>query len=288
MRELLTPKQVARSIGVSEASLKRWCDKGNLPSIRTAGGHRRLPVNGVVQFLRQTGYPVVRPEVLGLPATTGRGKETIERARSRMRSALEAGDQQRAAQLVFDLYLAGHTACDICDQVIALAFQDIGTRWQHGEIEVYEERRGCEACMRVLHQLQGLLLSVPDSAPYAIGATLEGDPYTIPTLMVEIALREAGWRAESYGVGHPADTLCAAIRAVRPRLFWLSVSTIASVPDFLAGYSKLYDTAAECAVPVVVGGRALTENIRRAIQYSAYGDTLKHLTSFARTLNQSS
>ena len=286
MAELLTPKQVARSIGVSEASLKRWCDKGKLPSIRTAGGHRRLPVNGVVQFLRQTGYPVVRPEVLGLPSTTGRGKETIERTRPRMRSALEAGDEQQAGQLVFDLYLAGHTACDICDQVIAPAFQDIGTRWQHGEIEVYEERRGCEACMRVLYQLRRLLPSVPDSAPHAIGATLEGDPYTIPTLMVEIALREAGWRAESYGVGHPSSTLCAAIRAVQPRLFWLSVSAITSVSDFLAGYSRLYDTAADCAVPVAVGGRALTEEIRRLIQFSAYGDTLKHLISFARTLNQ--
>jgi MerR family transcriptional regulator, light-induced transcriptional regulator len=286
MKDLLTPKQVARSIGVSEASLKRWCDKGTVPSIRTAGGHRRLPLNGVMQFLRQTGYPIVRPEVLGLPATTGRGKETVERARSQMRSALEAGDEPQVAQLVFDLYLAGHAACNICDQMIAPAFHDIGARWQHGEIEVYEERRGCEVCMRVLYQLRRLLPSISDSAPQAIGGTLEGDPYTIPTLMVEIALREAGWLAESYGIGHPFSTLCAAICAIRPRLFWLSVSTIPSIPDFLAGYAKLYETAVECSVPVVVGGRALTEEIRRAIQYAAYGDTLRHLISFARTLNQ--
>ncbi|HOW18813.1 MAG TPA: helix-turn-helix domain-containing protein, partial [Phycisphaerae bacterium] len=122
MRDLLTPRQVARSIGVSEASLKRWCDKGAIPSIRTAGGHRRLPISGVVQFLRRTGYPVVQPEVLGLPSTTGRGKETIERARLQMRLALETGDEQQVARLVFDLYLAGHSACDVCDQVIAPAF----------------------------------------------------------------------------------------------------------------------------------------------------------------------
>ncbi|HRY70967.1 MAG TPA: helix-turn-helix domain-containing protein [Phycisphaerae bacterium] len=285
MKDLLTPKQVARCIGVSEASLKRWCDKGTVPSFRTAGGHRRLPLNGVMQFLRQTGYPIVRPEILGLPATTGRGKETIERARSQMRSALETGDEPQVARMVFDLYLARHAASDICDQVIAPAFLDIGARWQHGEIEVYEERRGCEVCMRVLYQLRRLLPSLSDSAPQAIGGTLESDPYTIPTLMVEIALREAGWRADSYGIGLPFPTLCAAIRAVRPRLFWLSVSTIASTPDFLPAYSKLYDTAVECGVPVVVGGRALTEEIRRAIQYSAHGDTLRHLISFAQTMN---
>jgi excisionase family DNA binding protein len=286
MKDLLTPKQVAQAIGVSEASLKRWCDKGTVPSLRTAGGHRRLPINGVMQFLRQTGYPIVRPEVLGLPATTGRGKDTLERAREQMRPALEAGDEQRVARIVFDQYLAGHSACDLCDQVIAPAFQDIGGRWEHGQIQVYEERRGCEVCMRVLYQLRRLLPSVPDSAPHAIGAAPEGDPYTMPTLMAEIVLREAGWRADSYGIGHPFSTLCAAIRSVRPRLFWLSVSAIPSVPDFLAGYSTLYEMAVECGVAVVVGGRALTEEIRRSIQYAAHGDTLRHLISFARTLNQ--
>ncbi len=286
MRELLTPKQVARSIGVSEASLKRWCDKGTVPSIRTAGGHRRLPINGVMQFIRQTGHPIVRPEVLGLPSTTGQGQATLERTRAQLRPALEAGDEQQVGRLVFDLYLAGHTACGVCDQVIAPALHDIGARWAHGAIEVYEERRGCEICTRLLYQLEKLLPSVPDSAPRAIGAAIEGDPYTMPTLMAEIALREAGWRADSYGVGLPFATLGAAIRELRPGLFWLSVSTISSVPDFLAGYSNLYETAIECGVPVVVGGRALTEEIRKAIQYSAYGDMLRHMVSFARTLNR--
>lgn len=286
MKELLTPKQVARSIGVSEASLKRWCDKGTVPSIRTAGGHRRLPINGVMQFIRQTGHPIVRPEVLGLPSTTGHGPATLERARVQLRPALEAGDEQQVGRLVFDQYLAGHTACDVCDQVIAPALHDIGARWAHGTLEVYEERRGCEICARVLYQLEKLLPSVPDSAPRAIGAAIEGDPYTMPTLMAEIALREAGWKADSYGVGLPFATLGAAICDVRPGLFWLSVSTIGSVPDFLAGYSILYETALECGVPVVVGGRALTVEIRKAIQYSAYGDTLRHMVSFARTLNR--
>ena len=49
--QLLSPKQVARALGVSESSLKRWCDKGLIPTERTAGGHRRLPLAGVLDFL---------------------------------------------------------------------------------------------------------------------------------------------------------------------------------------------------------------------------------------------
>ena len=71
--EQLTPKQVARAIGVSEASLKRWCDKGLIEMVRTVGGHRRLPLSSVLQFLRSSGHQLVRPEILGLPPTTGTG-----------------------------------------------------------------------------------------------------------------------------------------------------------------------------------------------------------------------
>lgn len=285
MKELLSPKQVARAIGVSEASLKRWCDAGKLPSIRTAGGHRRLPISGVVQFLRQTGQPVVRPEVLGLPASVGSGQETIDRARAQMRPGLEAGDAQQAKRILIDLYLAGHSVCRICDEVVAPAFHDIGQRWQHGELEVYEERRGCEVCVRALYALRDVLPSISEAAPLAIGATAEGDPYTIPTLMAELTLREAGWRADSYGVGHPFATLAAAIRRVRPRLFWLSVSTIAAPEPFLSGYAQLFDAALACETAVVVGGRALTVEVRRGMQYAAFGDTLSHLVTFARTIN---
>lgn len=67
---VLSPKQVARAIGVSEASLKRWCDKGKLTLTKTAGGHRRLHVSSVLRFLKDSGRELVRPEILGLPPST--------------------------------------------------------------------------------------------------------------------------------------------------------------------------------------------------------------------------
>jgi methanogenic corrinoid protein MtbC1 len=287
MRDLLSPKQVARAIGVSEASLKRWCDKGVLPVRRTAGGHRRLPISGVIQFLRRTGHPLVRPEILGLPSASGAGEVTFERSRGRLGQALEGGDEEQCRRIVFDLYLAGCNVCGICDQVVAPAFHDLGARWQHGDIEVYQERRGCEICMRILAELRLMLRPVAEAAPYAAGGTLGADPYTLPSMMVELCLRETGWRAESYGVGIPAGTLCAAIREREPRLFWLSVSTMDSPAEFHKEYRALYETAATCGTALVVGGRALTEEIRREMTYSAYCDNLRHLVAFADSLRAS-
>jgi methanogenic corrinoid protein MtbC1 len=208
----------------------------------------------------------------------------LDRARQDIITALEAGDEARLRGLVFSLYLGGHTAVDICDLLLAPAFQELGARWQHGALEVYEERRGCEICLRVLYQLRQSLPTIPAEAPRAIGATLEGDPYMLPTAMVAIALREAGWNAESYGCWHPPETLEAAVREERPRLLWISVSTLDDGEAFVARYTSLYHSAVASGVAVAVGGRALTEHLRRRIEYSAYGDCLRHLVAFVATL----
>jgi hypothetical protein len=108
-----------------------------LATVRTAGGHRRLQLDSVVQFLRKSGQQLVRPELLGLPSSTGRGETIVSRASEQLRLALEAGDEEQARRTVFDLYLAGHGACEICDRVIAKAFHAIGHRWECGELAVY-------------------------------------------------------------------------------------------------------------------------------------------------------
>jgi len=284
MRSHVTPKQVAQAIGVSESSVKRWSDQGLIPAERTAGGHRRLPVQGVLQFLRSSGHPLVRPEILSLPPTALGREATLEQTQDELMAALEEGDEDRFRAAGFNLFLAGYPAVEICDQVVAPAFRRLGDRWQHGEIEIYQERRGSEICLKFLHELRVSLPSPAAEAPLAIGGTLEGDHYALPTTMAELVLREAGWSAQSYGTGHPAETLRIALRDRKPRLFWLSVSWIPSEDDFVARFQKLYDTAAECGTAVAVGGRALTESIRRRITYSTFCDNMGHLVVFASAL----
>ncbi len=284
MKELMTPKQVALALGVSEASLKRWCDKGVIPAIRTAGGHRRLPINGVMQFIRHTGQRLVRPEVLGLPPSMGQTKEAWDRARELLRAALEAGDEEQCRRLIMNLFLEGRKVHAICDYVIAPAFHEIGDRWRYGEVEIFQERRGVEIISRLMHELRLILPPPPEAAPMAIGATLGKDPYSLPISMAEVTLIEAGWIARSYGPGHPATTLVAAISDVRPRLFWLSASVIESVPEFIEECRWLYETSIDCGSAFVVGGRALLPEIRQKIKYSSFCDTMGHLWGLAMAL----
>src|SRR6202161_4823902 len=52
--ELLSPRDAARSLGISYPTLKQWIYKKKLHSIRTAGGHHRIPASEIERFLPRT------------------------------------------------------------------------------------------------------------------------------------------------------------------------------------------------------------------------------------------
>ncbi|MEK6247422.1 MAG: DNA-binding protein, partial [Planctomycetales bacterium] len=173
----------------------------------------------------------------------------------------------------------------ICDLVMAQSMEVIGDRWECGEAEVYQERRGCEILLRVIHELRMLVPPPPIDAPLGIGGAVAGDQYNLATSMAELVLRDAKWNAVSLGDNLPFLTLAAAIKQHRPRLFWISVSHLTNEAAFLSQYSELFDEFG-LDVAFVVGGRALHESLRQAMKYSAFCDNMQHLESFAQTLRK--
>lgn len=279
-----SPKQVARAIGVSEASIKRWCDKGILAFNKTAGGHRRIPLYVVLDFVQENDYPLPEPEVLGLPAAVGAGTRTVAQACQLYQQALQAGDESQCLQLALDMRLAGCDMAVIGDQVIAPAFHALGKLWEHGEAEVYQERRGVEITRHVLLRLKDALAPPENSAPSAIGATLINDPYSLPGQLGELTLIELGWQARFLGSELPAETVARAVLDLQPRVLFLSVSNVGNTATFIHEYQKLYTICSQQKCAVVVGGVALVEELRQKIQYASYGDNLQHLQAFAQSL----
>lgn len=229
---------------------------------------------------------MVRPEILRLPPTTATGRTVVNRAVRDLVDALLCGDDPRVQRIVFDLHMARCPVADICDNVVAPAFAAIGAQWSQGQIEIYQERRACELCNCVLRRLGGVLAAPSDLAPLAVGGTPEGDPYTLPTCMVALGLRDAGWRAESFGSNLPIDTLIAAIRTLRPKLLWLSVSTLGRADRFLDHYARLHEAARLADVTIAIGGRRLDSNLRAHMRYGIHCETVGDLVKFSGSLNE--
>lgn len=75
MEEFLTPAEAARLAGVSYPTLKQWIYKGKIRSVKTAGGHHRIPRE---EIERLTGDDASRQarrgKPVGLDAISGRNK----------------------------------------------------------------------------------------------------------------------------------------------------------------------------------------------------------------------
>lgn len=285
MQKSASPKQVARAIGVGESTLKRWCDRGLIPMTKTVGGHRRIELDAVVRFLRETGREFVDPAVLGLPVSAGRTDWTLHRASERLVQALVNGEATVVRQAAFDLLLAGHNLTAIFDEAMAPAFHTIGERWSCGDVAVYQERRACEICMQCLHELRNSTPQPGSESPLAIGATTAADNYTIAVSMAELVLRSVGWQSRVLGTNLPFETLVQAVQDSRPRLVWLSVSHIAEEEPFILGLNELFAIAHSCDAVLAVGGQAFDPELRNRTQFNVYCESFRDLEMFARSLH---
>jgi molybdopterin-binding protein len=54
MANLLRPREAALRLGVSYPTIKQWILKKKLKTVKTSGGHHRIPVSELDQFLGST------------------------------------------------------------------------------------------------------------------------------------------------------------------------------------------------------------------------------------------
>jgi molybdopterin-binding protein len=57
---LYTPREAAQVLGISYPTLKQWIYKGKIDTIKTAGGHHRVPEREVDKFL---SYAIQKGEI---------------------------------------------------------------------------------------------------------------------------------------------------------------------------------------------------------------------------------
>jgi len=278
----VSPKMLAQVAGVSESSIKRWCDQGDIKMEKTNGGHRRITLPSATEFLRRMGQASSR-HLLELPIRNLNVSSSITDTSQRFFDAIVSGDEEVCRRIIFHLHQNGEQASRIFDEIIAPAFRCIGTGWECHEVEIYQERRACGISLHIIDEWRQRIPAASEKAPLAIGGSVETDPYSLPTAMVETVLRQLGWRSRSLGSRLPFQTLIAAINDLKPDLFWLSVSHLEDQQRFLEEFRDFYQSIGE-TVPVMVGGRALTDRMRQKMQYSCFCDNLQHLETFVGTL----
>ncbi len=283
-----SPKQVASALGVSESSVKRWCDAGKIRTSKTLGGHRKISLDALQQFLTENGQSLPNPEVLGLPAwppakPSIRGKDS--EIHQLFRDALARGDENSCVELTKQHRKSEISPAEVLVDLLTDAMEGIGEAWKIDDLAIYQERRACEIGFRLISNCRTEMRPPPPTAPVAIGGSVVGDGYQMPSMLVELLLREAGWNATNVGNNLPADSFIKALSEYNPDLAWLSVSAVKEDGEFIAQQNKIASALGE-NVPLIVGGRALTDQLRPRLMYTAYCDNLFQLSGLAAAIRR--
>ncbi len=255
MRSIVSPRELAEAIGVSESSVKRWVDHGDIEAMRTAGGHRRISLQEAGRYLRERSIPLVRPDVLGLSdlAAFGEGESEVGDTAARFFDYLRRGAEPEARGLVLSQYLEGLSVAEIIDGPLCAAMTRIGELWTHEPSGIFWEHRATQIAMQALARLR-LLLKVPADAPVAVGGAPAGDRYILPSLAVAAVLEGEGVRAVNLGAETPAETLGLGAEDHNVQLVWLSVSFVVAPDQLRDDILGLLPALAERGAPLVVGG----------------------------------
>lgn len=246
MLQLITPRQLADAIGVSESSLKRWADAGKIHVSRTDGGHRRIALTEAVRFIRDTKSTVVRPDLLGLPSN----ENSMDAA---LTSLLVNGSGQAAVAALVSRFLSGTSIAAICDGPIRAAMNHMGNMWRHTGDGVMIEHRATAICIDALGTLKSLV-SFADGAAVAVGGAPSADPYVVPSMMCAAALCESGMRAVNLGAETPLEVLSQAAVAENAKLVWLSLSA-PPTPEIAGAMPAFIDAMLKRDSVLVIGGR---------------------------------
>lgn len=285
MRRFITAFEVARAFGAAVSSVNRWCDLGSLRIARTPDGLRRIAAGDVIQFARLDHRRILDPEPLGLaPSCDLTQPLKLEHGASLLNTTMTDRADGPAFEIVLRLYMSGYPVGRICDEAIRPSFEYVRNGCIDGRVAQYEEQRACELCLTVLKKMQCILPRVPSGAPLAAGCTPPGDPDSISTAMIEVALLEAGWHACTIGRCVPFDAMHSVVEALRPALFWLSASSVTAGFPF-ARHTRLFsEHLAKRDIPLVIRGDRFDLRTRNRVPHAFSGQSLLELQEYAKSL----
>jgi MerR family transcriptional regulator, light-induced transcriptional regulator len=256
---LLTSTEVARLLGVTAATVKRWADSGRLECARTAGRHRRFASEVVERFRKahapDGGEPIrFVDRLLEAPDPIALQGELL-RERARLGSWWRVADW------------------------LAPELEELGARWESGRIGIVEEHVASDGLLRALARAAETLPLRRD-APRVLLAAAEGEEHLLGLALVDVCAREEGWRTLWAGRRTPAGEVIRQVEAGAVEVVVLSASVAADPAALAAEAAAVGQVCARRGVHLVVGGRGRWPEPLR------HGRVLRSFEAFRRWMEE--
>ncbi len=284
IKRSLSPRELARAIGASESSVKRWIDAGRLPARRTSGGHRRIELMPALRFLRETGRGLDNASLLGLSSVSEQEVDDPGRLAERVFRLLCAGNGEELSRVLLTaLVTRAMEPAALFDGPLRSAMARIGRHWEEGHQSIYIEHRATQILLRVMDQIDALC-EPPSDELVAVGGSIDGDQSALPTRMAAAVLASEGIHSVNLGTDTPATAFLEAAEQIRPQLVWISVSYVSDVARQSEDLTRVVEQLAERGISSILGGREV-HRLRIPVESKAHlGRNMQELAAVAHQL----
>lgn len=287
--KLFSPKQIGIALGVSEASIKRWVDKGIIECIKTDGGHRKIPMYALIDYIQKNNAELVNPGAVNIPETSGRLKDKMSKSAEELQQGFRNCDEFKIQGIIYDLFTSGQAPEKIFDELLAPALHKLGCEWEDGTVDAFQERRTIQICIRTLYGFNSFFPQPEQDAPIAMLGTLSNDPYTIPPLMIEVCLRARGWKTEFLGNDLPVVSYAKAIEMYQPDLVIISMSNCPDEAETTKELIGLEEIALMNKCGFILGGRAVPDaavkGLKKTLLVPSISDMLNDMEDYRKSLD---
>jgi len=189
-----------------------------------------------------------------------------------------------AKSLISSWFLSGRSLPSIFDGPIKHAMHRMGEFWKHDPRGILIEHRATEICIESIGTMRNLLPQPEEAAPLSLGGGSEGDPYSLPTMMVGATLAELGFRDINFGPNTPVELLGTEAIERGAKMVWLSVTAPADPKRLGTQIIKLLEKLSGAGIQLVLGGqRHGVLNLAGAEKLTLV-DSMSELAAFARGL----
>lgn len=263
-KTILSTADVARLFDVTETTVKRWADEGELKCQKTPGGHRKFQIRNVVEFADRNNFEPLA--TLALPGTDQMAGAiqlaVLERDYAKLVEAFvdRALSPDRHDLALFLVYLYEHKIApwEIYDLIVRPGMQLIGEKWMKGEIDIAQEHRASHETLESLSRLQTEVYVKPPAGKSVLCACLDSEMHEIGLRTAYYVFEAEGWHTVYLGSLTPFRSLLRSVSETRPDVVCLSATGPDNYQELEAKLRQLRNTVDAYGGKVILGGRLAT------------------------------
>ncbi|MEE8347950.1 MAG: helix-turn-helix domain-containing protein [Acidobacteriota bacterium] len=263
-KRTFSTRELAQMWNVSESTIKRWADSGNLRCYRTPGGHRKFQLENISDFQQRQGF-----EATGFLTTEQWEEPEIEESLNRKRFEkvcdliyylATQNQRKRVKDLLERLYIRGMGIVDLYDEVLVPVVQAGEKALARGELSLGQERLLKNNLEEALSLLFPQLICRRKSGKTGLCAAPDGFG-ELPVNAIARILETEGWDCLNLGGNIPFAAMAEMVEQEPVNL----VCVVCSDPQYLAqeSFSTLTKAAGSYRIPVVLTGVGFSDLLVR-------------------------